>query len=75
MAKALTILALCVMLAACSINPPIEADGVVAYWCATNTALHPTRAQYALYTDAQRRQMDIHNTYGAKHCRWKSGGA
>ena len=73
MAKALMLLVLCAGLAGCSLNPPIEADGVVAYWCATNTPEQPTRAQYALYSDAQKRSMDTHNTYGAKHCGWKPG--
>ncbi len=58
-------------LAGCAINPPVEADGVIAYWCATNQAERPTRAQYALFSEQQKREMDVHNTYGAKHCGWK----
>ena len=58
-------------LAGCALGPPIEANGVVAYWCATNQPERPTRAQYALYSDQQKRSMDTLNTYGAKNCGWK----
>ncbi|MEO9231548.1 MAG: hypothetical protein ABI216_21720 [Devosia sp.] len=71
MAKALALILICAMLAGCAVHPPIEADGVVSFWCATNTAEQPTRAQYATFTDAQKREMDVHNSYGAKHCHWK----
>lgn len=66
---ALTLIA--AMLSGCALGPPVEADGVIAYWCATNQPERPTHAQYALYSDAQKRTMDTHNTYGAKRCGWK----
>jgi hypothetical protein len=69
--KILAIFTLCALLAGCAVNPPIEADGVIAYWCATNTPETPTRPQYASFTDQQKREMDTHNKFGSKHCRWK----
>lgn len=63
--------ALVMCLYGCALGPPVEADGVIAYWCATNQPERPTHAQYALYSDAQKRAMDTHNTYGAKRCGWK----
>jgi hypothetical protein len=66
------IVTLLLPLAGCAL-PPVQADGVIAYWCATNTPTEPTRAQYATFSDRQKRDMDVHNTWGAKHCGWKPG--
>ena len=70
-ARLIILLALMAPLAGCALGPPVEADGVIAYWCATNQPERPTKAQYALYSAQQKRAMDTHNTYGAKRCGWK----
>lgn len=75
MAKTLIIaalaLALSMPLAGCANSPPVALDGAIAYWCAVNEPERPTAAQYATFSDAQKRSMDTHNSYGAKRCGWK----
>jgi hypothetical protein len=70
-AKGLAAALLCLTLAGCSLNAPVHLDGLIAYWCQVNEPERPTRAQYATYTEKQKRDMNAKNTYGAKHCGWK----
>ncbi len=71
MAKALAVVATCLALAGCSLNAPVHLDGLIAYWCETNEPERPTRAQYALYSEDDKRDMNAKNSYGEKHCGWK----
>lgn len=71
MFKTLAIALICLTLAGCSVNPPIALDGFIAYWCATHEAERPTRAEYAAFTEEQKRAMNDRNTYGAEHCGWR----
>jgi len=69
--RAALLLALAAPLAGCANNPPIAASGAIGFWCATNEAERPTVEQYAGYSEKQRRDMDVHNTYGERNCGWK----
>jgi len=73
MAKALMIVAAVALLAlsGCATSPPVHLQGFIAYWCATNEPERPSRVVYASMTETARRDMNAHNTYGAKHCGWK----
>lgn len=70
MAKAL-ILAAMLTLSGCA-TAPVHLDGLIAYWCQVNTPQRPTSAEYALYDESRRREMNNHNTYGVEHCGWKA---
>jgi hypothetical protein len=72
MAKALIAAALALTLLAGCATAPRHLDGFIAYWCATNDPERPTAAEYALYTEDRKRDMNAHNTYGEKHCGWRA---
>ena len=40
-------------------------------WCDTNEAQRPTESEWAVMGDERRREIVVHNEYGADLCGWE----